>query len=81
MNTSQFLVIILSITSFSSHEQNWELILHDEFVGPSQNEQKWGHEIGTKSQNGLWEWLNGELQWNRFNVIWKRISTENVFSS
>jgi hypothetical protein len=78
MKTSQYLVFILS---FGSEAQNWELIWQDEFAGSSLNEQKWVHEIGTGSQNGLWGWGNGELQWNRFNVIWKRISTENVCSS
>ena len=63
MNTSQYLVFILSCISFGSHAQNWELIWQDEFAGSSLNEQKWVHEIGTGSQNGLWGWGNGELQY------------------
>ena len=63
MKTSQYLVFILSFISFGSQAQNWELIWQDEFDGSSLNEQKWVHEIGTGSQNGLWGWGNGELQY------------------
>ena len=63
MKTSPNILFLLSFLSFSSQAQNWELVWQDEFAGSSLNEQKWVHEIGTGSQNGLWGWGNGELQY------------------
>jgi len=63
MKTSPNILFLLSFLSFSSLAQNWELVWQDEFAGSSLNEQKWVHEIGTGSQNGLWGWGNGELQY------------------
>ena len=63
MNTTPYILFLLSLLSFGIQAQNWELVWHDEFTGSSLNEQKWVHEIGTGSQNGLWGWGNGELQY------------------
>ena len=63
MKTSTYLLLLSSIISFGCKAQNWELVWQDEFTGSSLNEQKWIHEIGTGSQNGLWGWGNGELQY------------------
>ena len=63
MKTSKYLILFLSIISFGIEAQNWELVWQDEFTGSILNEQKWVHEIGTGSQNGLWGWGNGELQY------------------
>ena len=63
MKTSKYLIFFLSIISFGIEAQNWELVWQDEFTGSSLNEQKWVHEIGTGSQNGLWGWGNGELRY------------------
>ena len=63
MKSSPYILFLLSFLCFSSQAQNWELVWQDEFAGSSLNEQKWVHEIGTGSQNGLWGWGNGELQY------------------
>ena len=42
--------------------QNWSLIWSDEFNGNTLDNNKWGHDVGTGSQYGLWGWGNGELQ-------------------
>ena len=63
MKTSKYLIFFFSIISFGIEAQNWELVWQDEFTGSILNEQKWVHEIGTGSQNGLWGWGNGESQY------------------
>ena len=63
MKSSPYILFLLSFLCFNSQAQNWELVWQDEFAGSSLNEQKWVHEIGTGSQNGLWGWGNGELQY------------------
>ena len=42
--------------------QGWSLIWEDDFSGSTLDQSKWTHAIGTGSQNGLWGWGNGELQ-------------------
>ena len=44
------------------YSQNWTLIWSDEFNGNTLDNNKWGHDVGTGSQYGLWGWGNGELQ-------------------
>ena len=43
--------------------QSWNLIWNDEFNGNDLDSNNWSHEIGTGSQNGLYGWGNGELQY------------------
>ena len=43
--------------------QTWNLIWSDEFNGNDLDSNYWSHEIGTGSQNGLFGWGNGELQY------------------
>ena len=42
--------------------QGWSLIWEDNFSGSTLDQSKWTHALGTGSQNGLWGWGNGELQ-------------------
>ena len=63
MKTPQLIIFLQCFITFSTQAQNWELVWQDEFSGSNLNEQKWVHEIGTGSQNGLWGWGNSELQY------------------
>ena len=63
MKTPQLILFLLCFITFGTQAQNWELVWQDEFSGSNLNEQKWVHEIGTGSQNGLWGWGNSELQY------------------
>ena len=60
-----FLLRLFFLLLFSNfiNAQTWNLIWQDEFNGNTLDTTKWVHEIGTGSQNGLWGWGNGELQY------------------
>ena len=60
-----FLLRLFLLLLFSNfiNAQTWNLIWQDEFNGNTLDTTKWVHEIGTGSQNGLWGWGNGELQY------------------
>ena len=54
------IIVLFSYSTIFS--QNWQLIWEDDFNGTSLDNTKWGHDIGTGSQYGIWGWGNGELQ-------------------
>ena len=56
-------IIIFFFTSNVVFAQTWNLIWSDEFNGNNLDTNYWSHEIGTGSQNGLYGWGNGELQY------------------
>ena len=60
-------ILIYFFLIFSNYHlliaQTWNLIWSDEFNGLSLDTNKWIHEYGTGSQNGMWGWGNGELQY------------------
>ena len=55
-----FHILFLSNFTFS---QNWNLIWNDEFNGTNLDLNKWSHDIGTGSQNGMMGWGNNERQY------------------
>ena len=63
------LFLILSIILFATFSfwQGWTLVWEENFSGSSLDQSVWTHEIGTGSQNGLWGWGNGELQFYQSN--------------
>ena len=58
--------IVLSLSSLlcstALFGQAWNLVWEENFSGTSLDQSVWTHELGTGSQNGLWGWGNGELQ-------------------
>ena len=58
------LVLSLSalLCSTSLLGQAWNLVWEENFSGTTLDQSVWTHELGTGSQNGLWGWGNGELQ-------------------
>ena len=58
------LLIATVLVCFSgfSYSQGWSLVWEDDFSGTTLDQTKWTHALGTGSQNGLWGWGNGELQ-------------------
>ena len=53
--------VLVCFSSFS-YSQGWSLVWVDEFSGTTVDQSRWTHALGTGSQNGLWGWGNGELQ-------------------
>ena len=58
-----FKIFILFIFPLIGHSQTWDLVWSDEFDSNVVDQSKWTHEIGTGSQNNMWGWGNGELQY------------------
>ena len=58
------LAFILSAFLYSTSlcGQAWSLVWEENFSGTTLDQSVWTHELGTGSQNGLWGWGNGELQ-------------------
>ena len=58
------LVLSLSalLCSTALFGQAWNLVWEENFSGTTLDQSVWTHELGTGSQNGLWGWGNGELQ-------------------
>ena len=57
-----FLLLSCFYLHLSVFGQAWSLIWEENFSGNSLDQSVWTHELGTGSQNGLWGWGNGELQ-------------------
>ena len=56
-------ILILFIFPLIGYTQTWDLVWSDEFDSNVVDQSKWTHEIGTGSQNNMWGWGNGELQY------------------
>ena len=59
----RLIILFFSIFFHETTGQSWQLLWSDEFNGNTLDTNKWIHDIGSGSQNGMWGWGNGELQY------------------
>ena len=79
LNSMRFLpFLLLLFPTMTLQGQTWQLSWSDEFNGAVIDNAKWGYDIGTGADQGLWGWGNGELQYYTDQTDNARVENGNL---